>query len=50
MLKSRETREVRIHRTGLKQWQKSAMLRKLIAKHGEPPLKWETLKRNYDRD
>ena len=47
-LKSAETKSVRICRTGMKQWQKSAMLKKHAAKWGEPPLKWDTMAKTMD--
>ena len=47
-LKSYETRGIRIYRTGLKQWQKSAMLQKQIARYGEPTDKWARLTKTMD--
>lgn len=47
-LKSNETKAIRIYRTGLKQPQKSAMLRKHAELYGEPPLKWDRLKKQID--
>jgi hypothetical protein len=47
-LKSVETKAIRIDRTGLKQWQKSAQLRQQIKQRGEPPLKWDVWKKTMD--